>query len=559
MTTDNNKKPIPNLIIWSWMRTTLGLVGSELLIFSYLFCKTYDSTHFFFIPLSDMEQMFGLTRQTISRNIDKLVNKEIILKKCVKDGINPMIKHNGYTLDMSYIADLCKNSGSDNYNNFLDSLRTEFKERYNTESEMIDNYFDLLYRWNGIKDRKIQGSLEELAKFFKENDISEPIPISEFVKVVKEEHEKNKVRSNKDTILSNNDELNKEQIDKAKTKKSISNSKAPTGKLFEEPKRKSTRAKKAEWDIDKRAMTDSFVTTHLSGNGELRDLLHKFLDTANGKSYTPYQWEIQLDDMYKYGRTVPRMIQGVRKSFANNYRTLYIKDSDEVDFDLKCCEIYKFVAEYGEGSEKLKEILVNYISDVQKPKRCTANQFKMLLMELHELCPTLEQKLKSAEYCYIHSYNSLAYSNSNNFNNNSNNSINTVDLDKKIEAVHKFIQDGCYYLCEGLEESLIEYVSNTQAGSTMSYDDFCTNLSNFRLFCLDDKRKVEVLHNAIKNNYKTIIMEDYQESKTLKASGRTRDFVARCNDRARKEDVLEELEKHPNNPKLKGIPEISFY
>jgi hypothetical protein len=180
-------------------------------------------------------------------------------------------------------------------------------------------------------------------------------------------------------------------------------------------------------------------------------------------------------------------------------------------------------------------------------------------MELHEICPTLDQKLKSAENSYIHSYNSLAYSNNNSFSNNSNNNTNAVDVDKKIEAIHKFIEDGCYYLCEGLEESLIEYASNTQAGSTMSYDDFCTNLSNFRLLCLDDKKKVDAIHTAIKNNYKTLILEDYQESKTLKSSGRTRDFVARCNDRSRKEDVLEELERHPNNPKLQGIPEISFY
>jgi hypothetical protein len=502
--------------------------------------------------------MFGLTRQTISRNIEKLVDKNVVVKKCVLDEGNPMIKHNGYTLNMINITELCKKNGSDSYNNFLDSLRMEFKERYSTESEMIDNYFDLLYRWNGIKDVKVQGSLEEFARFFKENDIQEPIPITEFTKVLKEEHEKNKViRKNK---ITKNTESKEEKVS-TETTRSVkkTNTQVPNGKLFEEPKRKSTRAKKADWDIDKRAMTDSFVTTHLGGNEELRDLLHKFLDTTNGKSYMPYQWEIQLDDMYKYGRTIPRMIQGVRKSFANNYRTLYIKDSDEVDFDLKCCEIDKFVAEFGEGSEKLKDILVSYISEVQRAKRCTANQFKLLLMELHEICPTLDQKLKSAENSYIHSYNSLAYSNNNSFSNNSNNNTNAVDVDKKIEAIHKFIEDGCYYLCEGLEESLIEYASNTQAGSTMSYDDFCTNLSNFRLLCLDDKKKVDAIHTAIKNNYKTLILEDYQESKTLKSSGRTRDFVARCNDRSRKEDVLEELERHPNNPKLQGIPEISFY
>ena len=64
----------PTIVVWSWMRTVLNLSGSELLIFSYLYSQTFDDSHKCYTTLSDMSDWFGLTRQTISRNIDKMLS-----------------------------------------------------------------------------------------------------------------------------------------------------------------------------------------------------------------------------------------------------------------------------------------------------------------------------------------------------------------------------------------------------------------------------------------------------------------------------------------------------
>ena len=119
----NNPTMIPNIIMWSWMRTVLKLSGSELLIFSYLFSQTFDSVHKCYTCLSDMTEWFGITRQTISRNIDKLVEKNFVSKECLADITNPIIKHNNYSVNTEYITELCENSDYNSYSNFLDSYR----------------------------------------------------------------------------------------------------------------------------------------------------------------------------------------------------------------------------------------------------------------------------------------------------------------------------------------------------------------------------------------------------------------------------------------------------
>ena len=89
---------VPNIVMWSWMRTVLRLCGSELLIFSYIFSQTFDSSHRCYACLIDMEDWFGVTRQTISRNIDRLVEKGFVL-------IEKGIELEGHEKDMSWKSD----------------------------------------------------------------------------------------------------------------------------------------------------------------------------------------------------------------------------------------------------------------------------------------------------------------------------------------------------------------------------------------------------------------------------------------------------------------------
>ena len=92
----------PTIIMWSWMREVLDLTGIELTIFSYIFDRTFDKVHKCWTCLSDMESWFGVTRQTISRNMEKLVQKKYIYKFSQKDSQKEFIKHNCYFVNIDY-------------------------------------------------------------------------------------------------------------------------------------------------------------------------------------------------------------------------------------------------------------------------------------------------------------------------------------------------------------------------------------------------------------------------------------------------------------------------
>ena len=541
MKNTDNISTIPNIVVWSWMRTVLKLSGSELLIFSYIFSQTFDSVHRCFTCLSDMESWFGITRQTISRNIDRLAEKDFVVKECKNDYINPMIKHNSYYVNIDVITELCENSDYDSYTNFLDSYRFILKQKFPKDSATIDEYLGELSSWHKNKDITVCITLNELASLMHSEDASN-LPISDVLNVIRKSNKKIKHNPVKSYVVK------EESQTETECQKSV--------KLFSEPPKKSKRALKVEWDKDKRAMTNSFVYMRLGGNEELLDLLNKFLDTDNGKSYTPDQWEQQLETLYRYGRTVERMIDGVRTTYMNNYRQLYLIDKSEVDIDLKLNEVERYVAEFGNGNEELKDLLCSYVTEVPKAKSYTVKQFKLSLKQLTNICPTVEEKLASVERSYINAYSALAYPNSSPLSYNkaqSDSNFGAIDIDRKIERVHDFITEGYYQLCDGLEDALIDYVNKTKVGQSMSYDSFCIILDNLRLFCLDDNDKVGKVKLAIQNNSNKFATEDFEETRRIKGKLETRESKARSLDRARMQKVYMEKMKNPSNKKLKDI------
>lgn len=539
---------VPNIVMWSWMRTVLKLCGSELLIFSYIFSQTFDSSHRCYACLVDMEEWFGVTRQTISRNIDHLVEKGFVLKECKQDSVNPIIKHNNYMVNIPNVTNLCENADKDSYQNFLDSYRLLLKQKFPEDDTKIDDYLNELMIWHENKNLEVCVKLNDLASLIYKTSESS-MPITDALEYVMSANRKLKAYPEKSYIdKACSDKLNQKQ------KKCIPDD--DKAELFStKPKRKSKKAIRAEWDADKRAMNTDFVYIRIGGNEKLLDLLNKFLDTDNGQSYTPDQWQEQLDTLYTYGRTPERMIEGVRISYMNNYRQLYIVDKSEVDMDKKLNAIDKYVAEFADGNDELKSLLCSYVTEVPKGKSFTESQFKLQLKTLTSLCKTTDDKIASVETAYARSYQSLAYPNSSVSNNCQS---GNVDEDRKIEKIKSFIKTGYYHLCDGLEDALVSYVKETDAGRKMSYSAFCIILDNLRLFCLDDIDKVGKVKLAIQNNSSKFATEDYDETRRLKSKLETRESKAQSLDRSRQQKVIMAKMKNPNDPRLADIPKVKF-
>lgn len=514
---------MPNIIVWAWMRTVLGLVGTEILIFSYVYSQTFDSVHKCYTPLCDMEKWFGITRQTISRNIERLESKGYIIKEIHEDTFNKMIKHNSYQVNMSVVSELCEKSDYDSYKNFLDSYSFVLKNSFPQCSGTIDEYLNTMLQWHQTKDITVKVKLNDLAEVLesKNSDCS----ISDII---------NSITCKRKP---------KEIAPKASSQKPKSD------KLFGEQKKKSTRITKNEWMNTKQQMTKEFVFMRAGGNLDLLNAICDFLSTKNGQSYSPTQWENQLDNLYKYGRTVERMIDGVRNSFMNNYRALYIVDKSEIDIDKKLSEIDKYVSNNG-NNEDLKKWLCLYVTEVPKGKSSTITQFKLMLENLDAICKTESEKVESVKVSYTNSYSALAYKA---VTNSSDNTSVEVDMEEKETLVQDFIKTGYYQLCDGLEQSLFDYIHNTPTGKGMSKDKFEIALNNLRLFCLTDDEKVNKVKFSILANKPYLATEDFDETKKLKSRLETRETMATSMDRSRKLRVEQEKLKHPDDPRLKDV------
>ena len=521
---------VPSIVLWSWMRTILNLSGNELLIFAYLFSQTFDSIHRMHNSLYDMEEWFGITRQTISRNIDSLVDKGLVVKSCSQDKDRPLIKHNSYTVCTKKICDLCESSDETQYANFLESYSFILKQKYPNDCTKIDDYIQSLSDFHANKDMEIKITVNELAKLICGG--SDGASLADVL---------NSVRKDSGTVRNYR---KTSYIENTPKQEPVSQ---PIS-LIQPPKRQSRRSKKNEWDEAKRQMVCEFVYYHARGNSELQEILNQFLDTDNGRSYNPTQWQQQLDNLYNHGRTIQRMIDGVRNSYMNNYKTLFIVDKSEVDIDAKITEAQVFVRDYAENNQELLEYLVKYITEVPRGKSYKIGQFRLALKDLAAICPTVEQKISSVKRSYTYSYASLAYS-----GNQVSNTAMVVDIDAKMAAVDSFIANGYYQLCDGLGDALKSYIENTDTGKSCTLNEFSIMLNNLRLFCVDDADKVIRVQMATKNNYNKFATEDYAETARFRERHETRESIADGIDRSRKARVMQHKRRHPDDPRLVDI------
>ena len=507
------------------MSKALKLSGVELLIFSYIFGVSFDNVHRCYTRLSDMQDWFGITRQAVSRRIQNLVDKGYITKQSSNLYGPEFIKSNSYAVNMEKVTEMCSDCDDEVYENFMNSYGSILRERFPADVERIDTYIDTMCQWHQAKNIQVCLSVKQLSDLL----LSEStVDIATALGVIE------KCRKPKKSAK-------KEFIEKKQTPKK-------SGVLFDVAKPKTRQTKKNEWDVEKQTMTTDFVYMRLKGDEEILQAIKQFLATNIGRGYNPDQWKQQLENLYDYGITRDRMLQGIRKSYMNGYRSLYPVDNSEVDMRRKMKLIDKYVQEEGEGNEELKEILTNYIFEVPKGKSFSENQFRLALENLSDICNTTEEKLASVKVSYANSYSALAYKSS-----SATVSECPVDVDEKHHRVDKFIADGYYYLVAGLSEALHSYVDNTTAGKCMSVNDFDLALNNLRLFCLSDDEKVSRVLNAIQHNYLYFATEDYNETRALKSKLETRDSKATSLDHSRKSRVLSEKIKNPNDPRLKDV------
>lgn len=541
----------PTIVVWSWMRTVLNLSGSELLIFSYLYSQTFDDSHKCYTTLSDMSDWFGLTRQTISRNIDKMLSENIVMKETLSDKKNPMIKHNRYNINMSKITQICEESDYNSYLNFVESYKQILVQKFPEDSKKIETYFSKFLRWHEEKNVKLDIDLATMNNLL--NELVQDRSCQGISKLLE--------NCNPPTVSSSSNN-NVQCLNETKLNRKNPVNATTYGQLFN-CETKPTKSKKQinnENRDQKEKMNVEFCLMYSDNNPELLDLLNKFLDTKNGKSYYPSQWKEQLKDLKKYGRTSTRMIESVRNSYKSNYRSLIFQDSKAALFDDKLKLIEKFVSQYGDNDSKLRDLLVSYVEEVPKGQSATSGQFEKLLTELRTICKTIPEMIESVDQSYTHSWGALAYRNRYGNSNESSDYLGSENVSpeesllRKTKMVEDFIENGYYHLEDEIKEKLITYITKVPNGIAMSLEMFKENLNLFRLYCLSEDKKRMALSKAIVDNTNVLCKEDFAESRKLLSKNEHRESLADSYDNYRKLRVLNYQQHHGDDPRLKNLP-----
>lgn len=520
------KQKMPNIMIWSWMSSVLHLSCNELLIFAYIFSMSFDNIHRCYTTLNAMEDWFSLSRQAVSRRIQNMVDQELLTKQTLVD--SGFIKHNSYSVNMAKVTELCENSDYDTYKNFIESYGSALKQRFPADEIKIDNYLDSLIQWHEVKDTQVCLTMKQISDILLYEDA--PDTITEVIELVSKQTKRVVPKVIKSPV----------------SEPSITSD----GSLFADiaPKKKPRLTRSMQAQEDKRQMAVDFVVHNYSGNEEIIDAINEYLDTPEGKKFTPDQWRKQLNNMYTYGITPERILEGINLSCANGWKSLYPKANGEADMRKKMELIDDYVSKECNNDSEIKDVLYAYLFEVPKAKSFSANQFKYALDDLSEICTTNEAKLQSIKMAYKRGWSALAYADS-----TVSASDAVVDMEPKHAAVNDFIKAGYYYLVDGLQDVLHKYVDTTANGRSMSLDAFKIVLENLRLYCLNDSEKISKVKLAIQNNYKYFATEDYAETRRLATKSEDRESAARSADHFRMTAVYAEMCKNPNNPKLRGV------
>lgn len=556
---------MPNFVVWNWMREALELSGTNLMIFAYVYSQSFDGVHYSTTSLSTMEKWFGITRQTISRNLERMP----YVKKLTY--VNPEVnnfKYNYYRVDMEEILKICMNKGTSIYDDFMLSYKNILLLKFPEDDKEIDDYFDTMLNWHKLSNATYTVDFKTITTIV-DMLMNSSVPEEKSFRSIIETLSKNNISQGyisdsevlKDTVSPTDASEPPPEISNTVEKPKVTG-KFKATELFKptKPKKESKQARLNRERAEMDAMTRDFVLTYADNNSELLDILDAYLDFRVTSFITPAQWSANLKLFRKVHKTVPEMISGATTALAAGYRKLAYENQQTIIADNYKFErnnlVKEFVANYGEGNADLESVLLKYSEEVADRKNVTPNQFSVLLKNLHKLCPTTEQKLESVTNAYASGWSALAYANRFNDCTTSSASNTVIDKDKKLSIIDKFFTDGFYYLTPEIKELLIQYITETKSGRNMSANRFSLSLDFLRLHCPLEEHKITAIKEAILKDTEYLCREDFNDTKQAKKAYNSLENRAYNMDRNRKQTAHRYYMEHPTDPRFVDFPDL---
>ena len=608
----SNTPEMPNFVVWDWMRTGLGLSGVNIMIFAYIYSQSFDNTHTVTTSLATMSEWFGITRQTLTRNIERM---PCIIKNTSDEHTYGFYLFNYYKVDMEELLKYLKKSKNKSaYENFMLSYSQILKLKFPEDEKDIDDYFSGIIDWHyGIDDTLIEkvksivrlgddvrnnpqdyreanfsdsiADTEELIRSFcaiLSNTTGREITIAPLVDNAKTTPTtaSSEVVAKNTTTETDDEPIAQKPltVEKTKPKRKGAKSMADMGMVSKKQRRtKTSEEEKAELSRkhfdDLVLTTNQYVALKFDNNEELKEVLIEYIKYRfeDGSYPTKAQWSALLRTLNTYRDNDTRIIV-VENAIAGGYKKFSYESTEQIT-EMKrrnkvADDIHKIIDDFCmnkcENNKELAELIHEYYRTVNTSIANTKQVEEMLNM-LDSTYPTLEGKLLSVRKAFAGGWKTLVannlfgggYSNSNN-NNSAPNApiiIGENEMEEKDKIIDKFFREKYLYMHPDIKTKLTGYVHETEVGKSMSADTFEKNLEFLALHKPDPKTMLEAINETIIKNRNVFCYENFEETKKVQKSHITLEERSNNLIRSRRQECEFTRHYNPHDKRFEGMPD----
>lgn len=570
---------MPNFVIWNWMIKGLDLKGTQLMLFAYIYSQSFDNTHLCRTSLTVMSKWFGLTRQALANNINKM---PFIIKEVSQE-------HNGsgfytfnyYKVDTHSLLQHCISVGNGVYDDFMLSYKQIMELKFPEDTQQIDDFFGNIMDWHKCSDKDNMDKIQAVATLGDkvQNDPTSYVEsvfmdaITNILNRIQVGNILDKQYVNTDITTNCSGVTTSPSVTATKTvaqpitptpttttkTTAKKGSRIPLNLVNTKPTtQKKTKAERLnEHKLQCLTYLSAFITENCGNNTALESLLVKYLDVRLSKGLTFDQWSIMLDKLKRNSIDVPDMISKVENAVVRNYMDLDYSDTTKSNKPIKKTAtiesllniIDEFVVNYGECNEELKEVLYNYAEDVAYINGVSVAQFKQLLNNLHRNCPQLQDKLISVQDAFAGGWKSFVpVSTHNNKFGTQNNVVVAVDMDKKMECIDNYISYSYWYQHPNIKKLLVRYINETCSGKGMTLRQFKDALMYLRLHSPQANDVERGVSEAIMKDTKYLCREDFKDTAQANKAYNSLEDRAHNMERNRRAECEKLKKADPNNP-----------
>lgn len=556
----NTGSEMPNFVVWSWMRNGLKLSGIHIMLFAYIFSQSCDNEHSTNTSLSVLSEWFGISRQTLSRNIDNL---PYIIKSVSQDTRHGFYTHNCYRVDMLGLLTYFQNCDKEVYEEFLAAYKGLLILKFPEDKESIEEYFiDILNSASNLE------GIDKLMKTILISNMSVEkgtrfAPVLEAITT--------------DGCIPT---VIQEPVTKSNTTRKKGSGKKPADLGIKSKPVKTTRKTPEEKlrqrneNIQKlQLLAANYVAMKVGNDAECLQLLNSYITdvlfyeekTVNPMSPNSFQTLLKELDAFK---TLEDKLEAIRTSIGHRYRGFCYVDKEKLSqkyfkqeqVELIHKHLESFIEKYCSSNEDLSDLLRDYVDEVFIPTGKSSRQFKLFLKKLEDANLSTENLYTVVSETYVNGWKRWSFEFPDHFTANLLNvesrklSTPTVDMVEKEASVDTFFKEHYLYQNPEIKELLLQYIHETPNGQSMTVKEFVNKINYVIAHRYRIKDIVSCIKDAIALNLDNLCPVDFAIDKEIKQIHGSFEECLRIMDRERRRQCESERRRNPNDTRFKDMP-----